>query len=246
MCEKDYQGPLCDILVNATTTTIPTTTTSTSTSTITTTTITTSTTSPTETTTTAATSTTKITTSTTPTTTIETTTSAITKISPRLIPTPTNRINITKIINYKFDLKKNITTQATTLIKSGVLITPSYLKKNTTTFYTTTQYIANCDNGGLLIDNVCICLNQFTGVRCEIPPTFSDSSAFNLQTKAPELESIEPITPKLFSIQSSPKSDKSEAKEDEDLIPIFTISRFNTKTKNISSQRSIYWPWFGK
>ncbi len=30
----------------------------------------------------------------------------------------------------------------------------------------TTQPITSCKNGGLLIDNICICLNQFTGPRC--------------------------------------------------------------------------------
>ena len=33
-------------------------------------------------------------------------------------------------------------------------------------FLTTTQPITSCKNGGLLIDNICICLNQFTGPRC--------------------------------------------------------------------------------
>ncbi len=35
-------------------------------------------------------------------------------------------------------------------------------------FLTTTQPITSCKNGGLLIDNICICLNQFTGPRCNI------------------------------------------------------------------------------
>lgn len=142
-------------------------------------------------------------------------------------------------------------TKTSTYMKKEFLITPSFrFQKNTTFFQAkpTTQYINSCENGGLLIDNICICLNQFTGLRCEIPPTFSDSSSFYpFHTKAPELESIEPITPRKFSYPSSSKTEKIETKnEDEELIPIFTISRFNSKTKNITSQRSFYWPWFGK
>jgi hypothetical protein len=38
----------------------------------------------------------------------------------------------------------------------------------------TTPQITSCENGGLLVDNICICLNQFTGVRCEIAPRFND------------------------------------------------------------------------
>lgn len=38
----------------------------------------------------------------------------------------------------------------------------------------TTTLILTCENGGLLIDNNCICLNHFSGVRCEIAPIFSE------------------------------------------------------------------------
>lgn len=118
---------------------------------------------------------------------------------------------------------------------------PINLTKNSSFNQKPPIYISSCENGGLLIDNMCLCLNQFTGLRCENPPTFSDSI---LNTKAPELESIEPITLRAFSKKLPSTMKKIETKDE--LVPIITLSRFNTKTKNISSQRTIYWPWFGK
>ncbi|RNA09760.1 desert hedgehog [Brachionus plicatilis] len=136
--------------------------------------------------------------------------------------------------------KKNDTKHLSMLLRKHNFSTLAIsLRKNSTLSPKTTSYISRCENGGLLIDNMCLCLNQFTGLRCENPPTFSDSV---LNTKAPELESIEPIISKAFSKKLTPNPDKIEPKDQ--FMPIITLSRFNAKTKNLTSQRTIYWPWF--
>jgi hypothetical protein len=54
---------------------------------------------------------------------------------------------------------------STTLYPS-LAIYPTTHKNNHENYLFTTQPITSCKNGGLLIDNICICLNQFTGPRC--------------------------------------------------------------------------------
>jgi hypothetical protein len=51
--------------------------------------------------------------------------------------------------------------------------------------------IDSCENGGILIDNSCICLNHFSGSRCEIPPDINDAYITYMQTREPELVSFE-------------------------------------------------------
>ena len=59
--------------------------------------------------------------------------------------------------------------------------------------YSTTQALIGCENGGILIDNNCICLNHFTGQRCEIPPYVDNNDAYitYMQTREPELVSFD-------------------------------------------------------
>ena len=46
-----------------------------------------------------------------------------------------------------------------------------------------TTHINTCENGGILIDNTCICLNQFSGYRCEILPKLSRFSSSEIISK---------------------------------------------------------------
>ena len=39
----------------------------------------------------------------------------------------------------------------------------------------TNSKIENCENDGILIENMCICLNQFHGLRCEKAPDYGSS-----------------------------------------------------------------------
>jgi hypothetical protein len=34
--------------------------------------------------------------------------------------------------------------------------------------------------------------------------------------------------------------------DDDDIVPVFTLSRYNIKTKNSTTHKSVFWPWFGK
>lgn len=34
----------------------------------------------------------------------------------------------------------------------------------------------SCENGGYLIDGICLCINGFTGTECEIPPSQADTT----------------------------------------------------------------------
>lgn len=75
--------------------------------------------------------------------------------------------------------------------------TTSTTTETTTTTYspipsTTTELLGKCENGGILVENMCVCLNHFTGPRCEIPPYVENGAyAAYVQTRQPELLSFE-------------------------------------------------------
>lgn len=167
--------------------------------------------------------------------------------------------------------------------------------------FLTTPVIAECENGGLYIDNMCICLNHFTGARCEIAPIFAeqaiveDAEAINMQnslhgsspSSLPELKKFNEIeilnkllnstntsiTTKSININSTnvisttTKSintitiglnsevvsleptiirDQVGFDSENELVPVFTLSRYNVRNKNVTAHRSVYWPWFGR
>lgn len=206
-----------------------------------------------------------------------------------LLPTTTLQ---TETTFYKNEISETITTTSTTTTKD--------LPRLEEILGTSTQIILKCENGGLLIDNLCICLNQFTGQRCEIAPIFSEQTIDTNPTREPELESIpyetrenmesdkifykekstffETITTTSTALPTetttttmsttisttttsttttsttvetstgasaigSLESDQSES--DDEIVPVFTLSRYNVRTKNSTIHRSIYWPWFG-
>lgn len=146
-----------------------------------------------------------------------------------------------KATEKNINLKASSTELNTLLKKQNFQTLPNSSKKISTLNEPHSTFISSCENGGLLIDNMCLCLNQFSGLRCEKPPTFTDTF---LYTKKPELESIEPMSTTSALKDLSTKT--IEIETNEQLIPIISLSRFNTKTKNITSRRTFYWPWFGK
>lgn len=244
VCENGFTGKKCETSLYSTSTT--------STTIITTTTTTTATTTATNTATT-----TDTTTATTTSTHTDTTSYSATYTSTTVATTTTTASSTTsKIISILNKVAPNlfhkhiVTNKPTTNPESTVVTTFSRAMPSTEA--STTPVITSCDNGGLFIDNSCICLNQFTGLRCEIAPSFSDSATANYLTKEPELEGIDRGMDLIQNIKNT-KEELSNTKKitspnsNEDLIPIFTISRYNTRNKNTSgANKNLFWPWFGK
>jgi hypothetical protein len=181
------------------------------------------------------------------------------------------KLNTTKPIKLKHKaFKLNTTTISPVQTSSSFQSTKANLF--TTTDFSTTPSISSCENGGLLIDNVCICLNQFTGSRCEIAPGFTDqisttTNAIEKTTsripktknlvigRTKSIKTAQRAESKLIVVEdkenatistTTNESDSQKLTESEDdYIPLFTISKFNSKT-NKTLKRNIYWPWFGK
>jgi len=94
----------------------------------------------------------------------------------------------------------------------------------------TNSQIENCENGGILIENICVCLNQFHGVRCEKAP--SQDSIKNLNTNNYIMSRI--ISKAKLKIHP----DDSFNKNDE-----LNFNFENLKDLNASFLTSVVWPW---
>jgi len=141
------------------------------------------------------------------------------------------------------DLTESSTTTPTTTTSSSTT--------TTTTTTTTSEIITSCENGGLFIDNICICLNQFTGKQCEIAPQFEETTEINKDESesSDATQSASTVTSSPSTPHSSNKKGHNEQIDLEDgLIPVFTfnrLSRFKSNESSLIEPRNIYWPWFG-
>jgi hypothetical protein len=122
-----------------------------------------------------------------------------------------------------------------------------------------------CLNGGLFIDNTCICLNQFTGERCEIPPIIQTTMETTTQsTREPQvvLMSTRFTTTKQSNgsferhrfgslrMNNSYSNSYNDSKEVnkigekfEFLLKILSLFTPNENAKN--TDEYMHWPWFG-
>jgi hypothetical protein len=126
---------------------------------------------------------------------------------------------------------KNVTT--TKLIMSTTneitsTITTTLIISATTIAQPTTLTKFSCENGGIFIDNSCICLNFFTGDRCEIPPGFFVDEQNNAgDTIADTNDSRNTLI-----IETTKKNDQATKK-----FKVFT--KFNENPED-----TMFWPWF--
>lgn len=88
------------------------------------------------------------------------------------------------------------------------------------------ERILKCQNGGVLIENNCICLNQFSGLRCERPPDF--------QKYVKDFKSDQLLLSKLI-----PKSNFEFRHENNN----FDFDFSNLKSLNATFLKSVVWPW---
>ena len=159
----------------------------------------------------ADTTTTTTTTTTTSTTSTRTTTTTITTTSTSTIATTTT----------------TTTTKATTNVSLFKLRTKAKIGTSTTTQLLTVLK-SSCDNGGIFIDNTCICLNFFTGDRCEIPPgNFIDDQSNLVETSIESIDSNNTTV-----VETTKKIDDTTRKH-----KIFT-------KYNKNPDETMFWPWF--
>jgi hypothetical protein len=149
------------------------------------------------------------------------------------------------------------TTMTSTITESleSSTTTSTTTTSTTTTTTTTSETITSCENGGLFIDNICICLNQFTGKRCEIAPEFEDTTESNTEVleSSETTESVSTATKIATSSPCTPHSTNDNGRHEQvnledGLIPVFTfnrLSRFKSNESSLIEPRNIYWPWFG-
>ena len=146
---------------------------------------------------------------------------------------PFKKLNLT-LSNFK--IKNNDKTNTAN-------VTTTSTKTSSTTTSSTTKAV-ECKNGGLLIDNICICLNKYSGPECEIAPLYMDEAALT-RDKINLIESSNAFTrPQM----SSAELDEGDAKEkDNKEVAVITFNRRSRggALENITIQRNLVWPWFG-
>lgn len=115
--------------------------------------------------------------------TVTTTTETITTTSTSTPTTTTSSSTTSTTTTTTTETAQTTTTSNLPSTSPSMMVKSSLTKANrvsqTIVDYSTTQPVTSCENGGLLIDNVCICLNQFSGVRCELVPGYSDPSLYS-------------------------------------------------------------------
>jgi hypothetical protein len=139
----------------------------------------------------------------------------------------------------------NETTTTTITTTAAVTIT------TTTTTSTASILITNCENGGLLIDGSCLCLNQYTGPRCEITPeqavlNENDTNLY-LSSKQSAIAKVKSASNPELSKNKNPLN-KNQENEDSS-----SLKRINSKIEDENTsviersedQTKMHWPWLG-
>lgn len=97
----------------------------------------------------------------------------------------------------------------------------------------------SCENGGYLIDGICLCINGFTGTECEIPPSQGDTThkapltmttATRITTKSALTEIANKIKHEIAKFKWSQTSAAQEMplkveKPEKDEFTVITINR---------------------
>ncbi len=168
------------------------------------------------------------------------------------------RINSTRLHKTKVKSTKSTeipSTTETTSSTTAITTTFTTSTTSTTTATTTTSssplVITSCENGGLLIDNSCLCLNQYTGARCEITP---EQAALNENDTNFYMPSKQSAIAKVKSASNSEMSkNKNSLKNNQENEDFSSQKRLNSKTDDENSsvlerseeQTKIHWPWLG-
>jgi hypothetical protein len=143
------------------------------------------------------------------------------------------------------------TISSTTIISTSTLATReaiTHSKSILSSLIKTKEIITlDCKNGGLLIDNTCICLNSYTGVECEIAPIYLEQTNQEDNLFKYDTSNIEPNTFTKQHLASAVNQQSSLETQSND----FAIISFNRRgrggnAENITIQRNLVWPWFGR
>ncbi len=112
--------------------------------------------------------------------------------------------------------------------------------------------ITSCENGGLFVDNSCLCLNQYTGQRCEIAP---EQSMLNLNESANSSLPVKPEakTKILPNSKLTSKGQVTKASNTEEKLALLSLKRLNDKIEentnviisNATINKRTNWPWLG-
>jgi len=145
------------------------------------------------------------------------------------------------------------TTASTPSTSASTPSTSTTATSPTTPTSTTTEETPRsfCENGGIYIDNICICLNQFTGDRCEIFPGNDENKLFEV-TQSLDLNPISPIQEEdeignentLQVIRNTTEASRGSNKElDQTIDKLYPLlNKFHKKAKALIEQDN--WPWF--
>ncbi len=159
------------------------------------------------------------------------------------------RMNSTRL--HKTRVKSTKSTEIPLTTEPTSTTTIITITSTTSTTSSSPIVITSCENGGLLIDNSCLCLNQYTGPRCEITP---EQAVLNENDTSLYVSSKQTAIAKVKSA-SNPELSKNKNplkinQENEDSL---SQKRLNFKADDENSsiieraeeQNKVHWPWLG-
>jgi hypothetical protein len=161
-----------------------------------------------------------------------------------------------KILVTRRPIKSNSTRLHKTRVKSTKtteipLTETTSATTSTSTTSNTPLVITSCENGGLLIDNSCLCLNQYTGPRCETTP---EQALLNENDTSLYMSSKQTVMAKIKSASNPELSkNKNQLTINQENENSSSLKRLNSKLDDENTsviersddQNKMNWPWLG-